>query len=242
MGMLLMNTIRRFMLAASLLAMLCAGITAYGQKVWEKKPYQQWSFRDVWDVLDDSPWSETKQNNEDSHGSRGLVNVRLHSALPIRQALVRRRQIIRDYDQWTAADKAIFDSQVRDFLKCPGCAKYYILTYHIFPRDSSEARRKLKNLTLDDLKPYVFLINDKGERRRLANFMPPETVNKNSLVFEQAVFFFERVDEQGKPFLSLDNKKFYFQIGEKAPHLKFLLVKKFTFEVRKLVHHGEIIF
>ena len=229
------------MWAATFLSLLCSGLPAHGQAAREK-PYQQWSYRDVADVLSNSPWSQMKQNNEDSHGGRGVVNVRLHSALPVRQALARSKQIALNYEKWTVAEKAKFDSEAKEFLECPGCAKYYILTYRILSRDSLEDRRKLRNLTLDELKSHVFLLNDKGERRDLALFMAPESGNRQSLVYGHAIFFFERFDEQGKPLLSTDNKKFYFQIDEKAPNLKFLPVKKITFEIRKLIQNGEVVF
>src|ERR1043165_5828645 len=97
------------------------------------------------------------------------VNVRLHSALPLRQALVRRKQIRLDYDKLSTADKAKFDSDVKDFLECPGCAKYYILTLRIMPTDLN-ALRALQNSSLEELRQYVSLTNDKGERRNLVQY------------------------------------------------------------------------
>jgi hypothetical protein len=235
--MLSVNVIKRFMLAATLLTMLCLSIPADGQKVWEKKPSQQWSNFEITKILIDSPWGKIEKDYDSSYP----VNIRLLSALPIRQALVRQKQLRLNYDKLTTAEKAKFDSEVKDFLECPGCVKYYILTYRIVSNDL-KVRLALKDLSLDELKPYVFLINDKGERRNLVHFIPPERRNEKALFFENAVFFFERVDEQGKPLLSIANKKFYFQVDEQSPKLKSLPVKKFTFGVPKLIQNGEIIF
>lgn len=232
-----MNKIKHFRLLATLLAMLSLSIAIYGQKVWNKKPYHEWSFTEAMDILTDSPWGKMKKDYYSPHP----IHIRLHSALPIRQALVRQKQIRVNYDKFTSADKAKFDSEAKDFLECPGCAKYYILTYRIISSDL-KVRRIFRDLSLDELKQYVFLINDKGERRNLVHFMPPESRNENAFFIENALFFFERLDEQGKPLLTTDNKTFDLQIDEKASKLKSVPVKKVAFEVRKLIHNGEIIF
>jgi hypothetical protein len=235
-----MKTIKCFMLLAAFLAIPTLNSLAYGQSVWdvwEKKPYQQWSFIDAGIILYDSPWAKKAKDFYSPYP----IQIYLHSALPIRQALVRRRQIRLKYDVFTEADKAKFDTQVKDFLECAGCKKFYILTYRILSKELS-VRRTLNNYSLDDLKPYIFLVNDKGERRNLAHFIPPDTTKEDALLYASAVFFFERFDEQGKPLLTTDNKKFYLQIDEKTPQLRSISVKKISFEVHKLVHNGEIIF
>ena len=232
-----MNKTRPFMLLASVLAVLSAGIPTYGQRVWDKKPYHQWSFYEVMEVLNDSPLGKLAKDNYSPY----LVIIRLQSALPIRQALVRQEQIRLNYDKLTVADKAKFDLEVKEFLECTPCARYYIVTYRIISEDL-KVRRLLKDFSLKELQPYVFLTNDEGERRNLVHFMPPGSRNGKALLFESAVFFFERLDEKGKPLLTTDSKKFYFQIDQKAHKLKSIPIKKLTFEVSKLTHNGEIIF
>jgi len=229
------NKNQYFVLFVFSLVLLCLVLPTYGQNVWEKKPYQQWSELDAEYALIRSPWGKDEREDGRSYS----VNVRLHSALPIRQAIVRLKQIFLKYDKFTAADKAKFDSEVKDFLECPGCAKYYILTLRMLPIDLN-ALRELQGSSLDNLKPYIFLTNDKGERRTLAQYLPPVNGGERALFHETAVFFFERFDGQGKPLITTDNKEFYFTIDKKL--FKGKMVEKFTFEVSKLLHNGEIIF
>jgi hypothetical protein len=213
------------------MAMLFSDSSAYGQKVWEKKSYNEWSMSDALRVLTDSPWAQTDIEREPNGYT---VIIRLRSALPVRQAIVRQRQIRLNYDKFTPADKSRFDAEVKEFIECPDCSKYYILT--LGTMNDSYPLRALKDISLDALKSYTSLTNDKGERRDLVHFIPPKSEGGD------AMFVFERFDNKGKPLLTASNKKFYFKIDEKVFEGKTLPIKKFTFEVSKLLRNGEIIF
>jgi hypothetical protein len=215
------------------LAIFCLVASAYGQKVWEKKPYAEWAMGEVLRVLDDSPWAQTQiESGQDTF----TVTIRLRSALPIRQALIRQRQLHLNYDKFSPAEKARFDADAKGFLTCSDCAKYYIVTLssafnHPYPL------RVLKGLSLEELKPQVSLTNDKGERRDLVGFTPPQAEGK------EAVFIFQRFDHQGRPLLTTDDKQLHFKIEERVFAGKTLVpIKKFTFEVSKLIRNGEVIF
>ena len=45
-------------LVASCLTVLLLNLPAYDQKLWDKKPYQQWSDLEVLRTLVDSPWAK----------------------------------------------------------------------------------------------------------------------------------------------------------------------------------------
>lgn len=212
------------------LFVIMMGITAptYSQKAWEKKPYDQWSRSEVFTILMDSPWAQVRDEKFDSTEYSSVI--RLRSALPIRQALVRQKQIFLNYHKFTAADKARFDSEVKEFLECPDCAKYYIVTLN------THAIRPLINLSLDDLKAYIYLANDKGERRQLVHFIPPKTEDA------AAMFVFQRFDDQGKPLITKDNKSFFFKIEDKLLERKTVPLKRFTFEVSRMIQNGVIVF
>ncbi len=235
-----MNKNKHLALIASSLPLLFLSISTFGQNVCHKKPYQQWSYDEAVHIIADSPWAKFERLSDVLYVYS--TNIRLHSALPIRQALVRRKQIRMNYDNFTATDKVKFDSAVREDLECPDCAKYYILTLSIIPTDQ-KVLGLLTGLSLDKLTQYVFLANDKGDRRNLVKFIPPTGGGSNALFFENAVFYFERYDEQGKPLLTIDNKKLYFSIDEKVFKGKLVPpISKVSFEASKLICNGKIVF
>ncbi len=115
---------------------------AYTQQFWEKKPYTQWSEKDVRRMLENSPWSqqltisdvkiEVAGPNARPKGpsqaarDRGLeqnprliYTVQFRSAKPVRQALIRRVQIDGKYDQLDLNKKAAADRRAQDFLEAP---------------------------------------------------------------------------------------------------------------------------
>lgn len=227
-------------LIASSLLLLFLGMPTLAQNVCYKKPYQQWSYDEAVYIIAGSPWAKFDRLSELTH--LYSANIRLHSALPIRQALLRIKQTRMNYDKLSATDKLKFDSAIQESLECPDCAKYYILTLSIRPTDQ-KILDLLTGWSLDKLTPYIFLANDKGDRRKLVKFIPPTGGGDNALFFKDAVFYFERYDEQGKPLITMDNKKLYFSIDEKVFKGKNVpSIRKVTFEVSKLVCRSEIVF
>src|SRR5687768_140435 len=127
--------------------------TAYGQK-FMTKPYKEWSQDEAIKVITDSPWAseyqseealvaaqQVQQARESADNNRGIykgnqgrldipvpVTLRLHSALPVRQALTRLRQIQAGYDKMSADDQKKFDDSTVKFLECAVCKDYYVVT------------------------------------------------------------------------------------------------------------------
>jgi len=221
---------------------------ASAQKSWEKKPYTEWSMSEAMQVLIDSPWAQTQF--EDVSINYGLpansyeATIRLRSALPIRQALLRQKQLLMNYEKFTAADKERFDRETSEFLECSDCPKYYIVTLgssRLLPRSPPNASVvldivwPLRNVPIDVLKANVYLSNDKGDRRYLVRFITPKTE------YSEAMFVFPRLDLQGKPLITQANKKFYFKI-EETVFDKSVPLKRFSFDVSRLIQHGEVVF
>ncbi|MBV9958091.1 MAG: hypothetical protein JO360_06695, partial [Acidobacteria bacterium] len=55
-----------WVLPVCLMVWCCAATSSYGQKVWEKKPYQQWSLTEALKILVDSPWAQTSDMMKDA--------------------------------------------------------------------------------------------------------------------------------------------------------------------------------
>ena len=227
---------------------LIVAVNAIAQKALPKKPFEQWSRDEATRILFDSPWGKIDVDREYQ------VRVRLHSALPIRQALVRRMQLNIPYNELTATQKTSFDAEVDGLLNCQPCSNYYIVTLasghpdplqRVTGRDPQPANALpetrtvdvieiLKRVPQDELLQQVWLTTDKGERR-----------NPEKLTFtkrNEVVFLFPRLTGQGQPLITSANKKFHFEIDEKLFRKEARPLRRFSFEVAPLLKDQEVVF
>lgn len=250
--------------------LMCAlAVTASAQKVWEK-PLQKWSKDEALKILNASAWAQTYQSTagasaaaqqqiarEQSQNVSGggsnprsvarnfgppPVTIRLHSAMPIRQAMIRLRQIDAGYDKMDEKQRADFDKSTKGFLDCSICQKFYVITLAKFKDSSGQTVDEgiFQRMSLEQLKGNVWLTNEKGERRELVQFNAPKNAS------DLAVFYFARADDKGIPFLTAESKKFEFVfdntfLDSRNPYSPFL-PRRFEFSVSKLVSDGNIMF
>lgn len=169
------------------------------------------------------------------------IVIRLNSALPVRQALVRLQQIAANYDKMNEKERAEFDNVTRDFLKCAACEKFYVITLTKFKNSGEGVDEGLfQSMRFEDLKGKVTLFNEKGEKRELVQFIPPKKDG------ESAVFFFQRNDSDGHPLISPENKEMTFVfstdfLDNRNPYARFL-PRRFEFNVSKLVSGESVMF
>jgi hypothetical protein len=108
------------------LALLLVAVSPVsGKDFWEKKDYKEWSKNECNKMLQDSPWAKTYKITRPGLMSRGAdytgedpyvqYNVRLRSAFPIRQAMVRMAQIENKYDKLTPEQKKQFDESAKAY-------------------------------------------------------------------------------------------------------------------------------
>jgi len=239
------------------------------QKTWEK-PFQKWNKDDAIKVLGSSPWAQTYQSNERSSSaaaqqisreqSQGAnsggsnprsiarnfgpppVVIRLHSALPIRQALVRLQQINAGYDKMDEKQKADFDAGTKGFLACAICQNYYVVTITQFTDSSGQSIEEgiFQRMALKDLKGNVWLVNEKGEQRELIQFTPPKIRG------DSAVFFFSKKDDKGNLFLTPESKDFKLVfknefLSVSNPYAS-LVPRNFEFKVSKMMMANNVEF
>ena len=101
-------------------------ISTFAQENWESIPFEKWTKSDVKKVVSSSPWAkriEVTLNVSGQVGSRDLsltaeAMVVLRSALPVRQALLRKLQLVAKYAQVVSAEKGTFDQKNLQLIKC----------------------------------------------------------------------------------------------------------------------------
>jgi hypothetical protein len=196
---------------SSIALLFAVAIPLFAQEEWKTKPYQQWTRQDVLKIMTDSPWAqvgyaEVKATPATSEDQLRAVTIQLRSALSVRQALLRYKQLEAKYDQMNNKQRLAFDAETRELLDCPVCADKYVVA--LGPPQSSRpvgsGIRSLRDLTIGALQKRVYLANERGERRDLVYFKAPVQAT------DQAFFFFSRFDERGRTLLTLENKKLIF--------------------------------
>ena len=221
---------------------------ALPQGEWQQKDYRQWSLGEVEKVLTDSPWAQTRSkgvaigydnpvvtgiNNPPSPES---VTLRLRSSLPIRQALLRLRQIKAKYDKMSDADKASFDSKNKVLMDCPACADNYVVALSPGPGRGKGVPSTLQTMSLAEAKLNVTLQNENGNTRELVHFTAPKVQG------DEALFFFSRLDEKGQPLLNQNSRKLIFTFGSKVFGASPVTITKFEFDVTKMPVNGVVDF
>ena len=241
-----------------------AASAAHAQAVWTDKPFTQWSRSDAETVLNDSPWSSHQEvrmqfdkEKQTAAGSYSGVSsaaavssqmevmsdlpvdfiftLRLRSALPVRQALVRLKQLESDSRKLSKKDLETFDAQIKGLLECPACAGNYVVTLSSksLNRPGADAvYATFKGGRLSDLQRFVFLANERGERRQLVHFVAPRVPG------DDAIFFFPRLDAKGAPLLTPESKQLLINLSDKQVNS----VSNFRIDVSKLVMNGKVEF
>jgi hypothetical protein len=234
-----------------------------GQDGLPEKLFQQWSKEEVNKILTDSLWAKTQAiriqrrgqvrsiagqtESEGGLSRKGELTsaedpidyrftLRLHSALPIRQALVRKEQLKWDYDKRSASERKAFDVQAKQvLLDCPVCADNYILSVG-FASDNSSGNDMIYqwfgSATLPAIKGYVYIANERGERRDLVAFIPPKSAG------DDVFFIFPRLDEKGQPLFTAADKKLLFRMSDNNAKS----ITNFNLDISKLIFNGKVQF
>ena len=224
-------------LAAALV--LCAAPARAQKEEWQGKTYQQWTMKDVQKVLSDSPWSQEYVRSSASIDSRsagvmatkGYV-VRLRSALPVRQGLLRLRQLREKYDEMNEKKKAEFDEKNKTLIDCPPCEENYVVA--MMPAaDGDKLPEQLYKGSLERLGPYVRLVNDRGQQRELVHFAPSKTGS-------EVTFFFPKLDDKGAPLVTPETKRLMLVVDPGALGGD-ATINRFEFDVSRMIVDGKLV-
>jgi len=248
-------------ISAATLAWLGLAAIALAQVELLKKPFLQWTKSEATKILNDSNWAITQEaridfgtqvrhiagapTTEAGHLAAEMnganvpidyrVTLRLRSARPVRQALVRLKQLEAKYDSMNEKDRAAFDAKMKGLLDCPACAQNYVVTISCkspnYP-GADALYEGLRGATLPALKPYVHLLNDRDEQRPLVYFVAPKAPG------EEAVFYFPRFDDEDRQLITVANKKLFFRLSDNNSKA----ITNFELDVSKLVVNGEVLF
>ncbi len=239
--------------------LLCVAGSALAQDSVPKKPFQQWSKDEVNKIRTDSPWAKTQairiqrrtqvrtiagQTESETLSRKGELTsaedpldyrftLRLHSALPIRQALVRHEQQKWNYEKRTVAKQKAFDVQAKQLLECPVCVANYVVSVGFSSKNSSGNDLIYKwfgAATVPSLKGYIYLANERGERRDLLDFIPPKAPG------DDVYFIFPRLDEKERLLFTTIDKKLLFRMSDNNAKS----ITNFTLDIARLIVDGKV--
>jgi hypothetical protein len=207
------------------------------------KPKEQWTLKEVESFLTDSGWAQTIGGSAQVGGlilsspaEGNYITLRLRSALPIRQALARLRQLKSKYDQMSASEKAAIDAKNKPLLECQPCDDYYVVTMSQGPGSNRGVPNAFETMSLNRAKLTVVLKNEKGETRELVNMVRPKVRG------EDAVFFFARFDAKGEPLFTTANRKVTISFDPRlfeGSAMKSIVVE---FDIAKITMNGQVVF
>ena len=207
-------------ICAPVVVFICA-LSILGQ--WNKKPYTEWSEKDVKKLLENSPWGQTQVFSDTSNefgtgiarGALGTedrssgdysahylnIRLRLLSSRPVRQAFARMVMLMQKgqvNDQLNAQLKAFATQDFPDFI---------IISLDCDAKETKNEIREFKTLmdtrTLNDLKNNTYISGKNGERVFITAYQPPKTDNLGAkLIFPRLV--------NGAPFITPDTDEIHF--------------------------------
>ncbi len=167
---------------------------------------------------------------------RMFYQAQIISALPIRQAIVRLRQLEAGYDNMSPENKEEFDAAAkkylaRDFPDTVVVQVFYGSNVHIDARDMAQ---HWQNQTVGTLKNFVFLIGGKGKKVPLLQF----ATAKGGQMFQMV---FSRLPE-GQPLVGPKDKSLKLEF----PHPRIRGQREervlLEFKLKKMRVDGEAVF
>ncbi|HYV06284.1 MAG TPA: hypothetical protein VFB82_16930 [Blastocatellia bacterium] len=223
-----MTKLRRIGISCAPMVVFICALSISAQ--WNKKPYTEWSEKDVKKVLNDSPWGQTQVYSDTSNEfKRGVsrnalgttdnstgdysathlnIRIRLLSSKPVRQAFSR---LIAMTQKGAVSEQ--LNAQLKGFVdRDPG--QYVVVAVDADANESKSEIREFRTLmdsrALADLKQNTYLSGKGGERVYIIQYLPPQKDNLG------AKFVFPRL-VNGEPFVGADTNelRFYSEFSEK---------------------------
>ena len=205
--------------APTALAILLAAGLAVAAEWWEKKPYTQWSDKEVQRMMDNSPWGKihtvtimnpmttgdrsyrTVGSGDLEREKKNLFHLHFLTAKPIRLAIVRKMTLAKDARIENAVlERFIAQTDERNII--------VLMSLTAVPEGSSSFsgyRATLMKLSTPALITNTFLATKTGKRVYLTRYEPPGPDGLG------ARFYFPRLMEDGTPFASIGDTEVRFE-------------------------------
>jgi hypothetical protein len=256
-------SLKKMRLLGLLIGLFSLPANLFAQQQLPRKPFNQWTRADAESILNDSSWVSRQELrlrfDKEAQVAAGaysgasaataanaqtavspdipvdfVFTMRLRSALPVRQALSRLKQLQTD-TRMSDKERATFEAQIKGLLECPACTDNYVVTLSSQSKSNPGADAvysTFKGGLQSDLQRYIFIANDRGERRSLIHFVAPKAPG------DEAVFFFPRLDEKGSPLLKPNSKDLLINLTDNRANS----ITNFKFDVSKLIVDGKVEF
>lgn len=260
----------KYRIIAAGVMLFALGTAAFSQKV-PDKPLNEWGKEESIRIVNESPWAKSYQSTAAASGAAASqiareqqqsrvtgapesyrternfgpppIRMRLHSGLPLRQAMVRLQQLGVGYDKLSDAERAQFDASKKGYLDCAICKNFYVITIY---RDRDASRSTVEEgifqgMTMEDLKGQVKLENDKGEAREIFQFNAPKGPD------DPAVLYFKRTDDAGNNLITKETKDFKISfaptfLDPAKNRFAVMIPRTMEFKVAKLISGDNILF
>ena len=167
--------------------------------------------------------------------ARLAYTIQIRSALPVRQALVRRAQLQQNYDRMPAEDRQRFDQEIERFLAEDFSDRVVILVMFDsnVDLDRRDVVRHWQAQSTQTLKNSVFLIGSKGRKAELQDFM---LANPNGQAFQ--LTFPRKVD--GQELVGPGDKNLMLEFIHPATTRKPERRALVEFKVKKMLVDGQL--
>lgn len=172
----------RYIFIAALITV--AALPLFAQDFWQSKPYQDWSKTDTEKMLRNSPWAQhvtlsrvvmtgmstgplgvtgtgnqaAVQDAQHSELPYLVYTAQIRSAMPVRQAIVRQRQIAENYDKKKPDERAALDAKTNAYLARPqDDIVVFVAIDSNLVNYANQAKRYWQRQTYDLVKNNVYL-------------------------------------------------------------------------------------
>jgi hypothetical protein len=223
----------RRVLTLFLAAIVLAAVASHSDSFWITRDWRLWSQYQCEIILTDSPWGK-KWEYSSSEDPRFPIekfseSIQIYSALPVRQALVRRDQIVRDYTQISDLDKRVFDASASDFLNQSFTDSVVFRVDFSRERFTSPWPPHPGDVSAPNI-PSFALVTQSGEKIHAVQAIPDLNAHAYKV-------FFPRM-ENGLPILKAGDHQFRFQFPNSVNHkIEFV-----DFDLRRMTWNGRTTF
>jgi hypothetical protein len=238
----------------TILSVLIGATLLWAGDPWKERPYTEWTEKECRKLLQNSPWAkhytdvgviielvapgqiDSAERGRESN-PRMEYRVRLLSALPIRQALVRLQQINADYDEMSPEQRQAFDHKAEAILNMPFDDTVVLLVDYGSNTDvyDKEMARYWQHQSTETLKNVVFLRGHAGEEVPLLSYAAEQGAARTfEVVFPR--------ESEGRPLLRPDSKTL--RLDFLHPNIRGQgEVRAFVeFKVKRMLIEGEVLY